>query len=298
MTAPARTLAFPVQVTDWAARVDARLGELVPEADSWPAALHAAQRHALLSPGKRLRPVLTLLVARGYGHEGSAVMDVACVAEMIHAASLILDDLPCMDDAQLRRDRPTTHIAFSESTAILAATALLNRAFGVLARLPVSADVRCELADMLSYAVGSKGLIAGQVADLANSGTARAGDVERLNGLKTGALFDFCVEAGGVLAGAGPQHRSALRDYSQQLGLAFQLIDDLKDVLWSDARAGKSTSRDADKATLVALEGREGARQRLRAYHRGARAALARAGLDAPGPIIGVTDQLFAAFED
>ena len=139
-------------------------------------------------------------MADGAGFKGAASVDVGCVAEMVHAASLILDDLPCMDDADLRRNQPTTHIAFDESTAILTATALLNRAFGVLAGLEnISAGRRIELVDMLSYAVGSKGLIAGQMADLANTDTsASVAEIERLNTLKTGALFDFSVEGAAV----------------------------------------------------------------------------------------------------
>ena len=148
---------------------------------------------------------------------------------MVHAASLILDDLPCMDDADLRRNQPTTHIAFDESTAILTATALLNRAFGALSRLEqVTPERRIEMIDLLSYAVGSKGLIAGQMADLANTdqGTSIA-EIERLNTLKTGALFDFSVDAAAILSGMRASQRDALKDFSYHLGLAFQLLDDL-----------------------------------------------------------------------
>ena len=276
-------------------RIDARLSELVPEETVWPAKLHAAQRHALLAPGKRLRPLLCLKIAEGYGTSGDAVLDTACVAEMVHAASLILDDLPCMDDADLRRDRPSTHIAFDEATAVLSATALLNRAFGVLMRLPASADIRTELGEMLSYAVGSKGLIAGQIADLANTeGSATTSEVERLNALKTGALFDFCIDAGAVLAGVGPRRRTVLRDFSQQLGLAFQLLDDIKDQLLSDAEATKSTNRDAGKGTLVAISGIEGAKDRLSGYLAAAREALARAELSNGDAIADLLDRYFA----
>ena len=262
------------------AAVDARLSELVPAESAWPRRLHAAERHALLSPGKRLRPLLSLMVAEGYGAQGAAMLDVACVSEMVHAASLILDDLPCMDDAQLRRNRPTTHLAYDEATAVLAATALLNRAFGVLMQVPASAEVRAELGGMLSFAVGSKGLIAGQIADLANTGGAiPASEVERLNALKTGALFDFCTDAGAVVAGADAASRASLRDFSQQLGLAFQLLDDLKDVLQTETESGKSAGRDADKSTLVALDGIEGAKERLDGYLTAADTALARANL-------------------
>jgi len=263
------------------ASIEARLATIVPTAQTWPARLHEAQRHALLSPGKRFRPLLCVFVAKGAGFEGEAATDAGCVAEMVHAASLILDDLPCMDDAELRRNQPTTHIAFDESTAILTATALLNRAFGVLSRLKhVDAEKRIELVDLLSYAVGSKGLIAGQMADLANTDSeASIAEIERLNTLKTGALFDFSVEAAAVLAGASATRRAALKDFSYHLGLAFQLMDDVKDTVMSDSEAEKSVGRDVGKATILALTGSKAALERLSGYIESAKDALARADL-------------------
>ena len=261
--------------------IDARLATIVPSAQIWPTRLHEAQRHALLSPGKRFRPLLCVFVAKGAGFDGEASIDVGCVAEMVHAASLILDDLPCMDDAELRRNQPTTHIAFDESTAILTATALLNRAFGVLSRLKhVDAERRIELVDLLSYAVGSKGLIAGQMADLANDDpNASIAEIERLNTLKTGALFDFSVEGAAVLARTTAAQRAALKDFSYHLGLAFQLMDDVKDTIMSDEQAEKSVGRDIGKATVLALAGSEAAMDRLSSYIESAKDALARAEL-------------------
>ena len=286
--------ANPSSDTDLA-RVNQRLSELVPGADVWPAQLHSAQRHALLGPGKRFRPRLCLLVASGLGADGSAVLDTACVSEMVHAASLILDDLPCMDDASLRRNRPTTHLAFSESTAILSATALLNHAFGVLMRMDAPAAQKVELGDMLSDAVGSHGLIAGQVADLANDNQAVGhAKVERVNALKTGALFDFSVDAAAVLGSASRAQREALGRFSHQIGLAFQLLDDLKDVLLSDAEAQKSTGRDTGKATLVHLDGVAEARQRLEGYQRAAKAAVSRAELSNAEHVVALLDMQFA----
>jgi len=261
--------------------IEARLATLIPSAQTWPVRLHEAQRHALLSPGKRFRPLLCVFVADGAGFKGAASVDVGCVAEMVHAASLILDDLPCMDDADLRRNQPTTHIAFDESTAILTATALLNRAFGVLASLTnISSDHKIELVDMLSYAVGSKGLIAGQMADLANTDTnASVAEIERLNTLKTGALFDFSVEGAAVLAGSSASQRAALKDFSYHLGLAFQLMDDVKDLVMSDVSAEKSVGRDIGKATILALTGSQASLDRLQGYISSAKAALMRAEL-------------------
>ena len=277
-------------------QIEARLATIVPPAKTWPARLHEAQRHALLSPGKRFRPLLCVFVAKGAGFEGDAAIDVGCVAEMVHAASLILDDLPCMDDADLRRNQPTTHIAFDESTAILTATALLNRAFGVLSRLNhVDAERRIELVDLLSYAVGSKGLIAGQMADLANTDNeASIAEIERLNTLKTGALFDFSVEAAAVLADSGAAQRAALKDFSYHLGLAFQLMDDVKDTVMSDTQAEKTVGRDIGKATILALTGSKAALERLSSYISSAKDALTRANLSNDVTLNAVLDAQFS----
>lgn len=280
--------------------IEARLSEIVPSVTTWPARLHEAQRHALLSPGKRFRPLLCVFIAQGGGATSGAELDAAistgCVAEMVHAASLILDDLPCMDDAELRRNQPTTHIAFDESTAILSATALLNHAFGVLARLDViPAEARVEMIDLLSYAVGSKGLIAGQMADLANTDqNASVAEIERLNTLKTGALFDFSVEAAAILSGMRASQRAALKDFSYHLGLAFQLLDDVKDAVMSDVQAEKSVGRDIGKATILAVAGSEAAKAKLNDYIASAKEALDRANLSNLDTLTAVMDNQFA----
>jgi geranylgeranyl diphosphate synthase type II len=300
-------LAIPLSVTDTPTAIQTmrglienRLSSLVPSETTWPARLHEAQRHALLSPGKRFRPLLCVFIAQGGGIRAGAELDAAistgCVAEMVHAASLILDDLPCMDDADLRRNQPTTHIAFDESTAILSATALLNCAFGVLSRLDqVPAQRRIEMIDLLSYAVGSKGLIAGQMADLANVDQgATIAEIERLNTLKTGALFDFSVEAAAILAGMRASQRAALKDFSYHLGLAFQLLDDVKDVVMSDAEAEKSVNRDIGKATILALAGSEASKRKLQDYLDHASAALQRAELSNLDMLNAIMDHQFA----
>ena len=287
---------LPAQLSSARAAIEARLRSIVPSEQVWPMQLHAAQRHALLSPGKRFRPLLCVFIAQGAGFEGSAATDVGCVAEMVHAASLILDDLPCMDDAALRRNQPTTHIAFDESTAILTATALLNLAFGVLAKLPdVDAQSRIELVELLSYAVGSKGLIAGQIADLSNTdSTASVAEIERLNTLKTGALFDFSVEGAAILSAVSASTRAALKDFSYHLGLAFQLMDDVKDTVMSDAQAEKSVGRDTGKATILALTGSAAAMERLGGYIASAKEALGRADLSNAATLNAVIDTQFS----
>ena len=280
--------------------IEARLSEIIPSKTTWPVRLHEAQRHALLSPGKRFRPLLCVFISEGGGLKSGTGLDAAittgCVAEMVHAASLILDDLPCMDDADLRRNQPTTHIAFDESTAILSATALLNRAFGILSRLDqVSAERRIEIIDLLSYAVGSKGLIAGQMADLANTnqGTSIA-EIERLNTLKTGALFDFSVDAAAILSGMHASQRASLKDFSYHLGLAFQLLDDVKDAVMTDEDAEKSVNRDVGKATILAIAGSAASRKKLNEYLSHANAALQRAELSNLDVLTTVMDHQFA----
>jgi geranylgeranyl diphosphate synthase type II len=280
--------------------IEARLSQIIPDETTWPVRLHEAQRHALLSPGKRFRPLLCVFIAKGGGIKHGVDLDAAittgCVAEMVHAASLILDDLPCMDNADLRRNQPTTHIAFDESTAILSATSLLNRAFGVLSRMDqVTAERRIEIIDLLSYAVGSKGLIAGQMADLANTnqGTTIA-EIERLNTLKTGALFDFSVDAAAVLSGMHASQRAALQDFSHHLGLAFQLLDDVKDAVMSDVQAEKSVNRDIGKATILAVAGSEASKAKLSDYLSHAKAALLRAELSNLKTLHVILDHQFA----
>ena len=205
-----------------------------------------------------------------------AVLDTACVAEMIHAASLILDDLPCMDNADMRRGKATTHIAFDESTAILAATALLNHGFGVIAQLQqISAHQRVEMIDLLSYAIGSKGLIAGQIADLHNIDTKTdIEDIERVNMLKTGSLFDFSIEAAAILAELSASQRITLKEFSYFLGLAFQLMDDVKDMVMNEADAQKPVKQDLGKATILAITGSKASKDRLNHYLMRAKDAL------------------------
>ena len=292
----------PSEIDALRGRIDACLESLIPTADTWPRQLHEAQRHALLSPGKRFRPLLTVFLAQACGiDEGrlDAAMEVGCAIEMVHAASLILDDLPCMDDADLRRNQPTTHVAFGESTAILSATALLNRAFGVVARNgALDAEQRAELCDLLSYAVGSSGLIAGQMADLDNTGSASVSEIERVNRLKTGALFDFSADAAAVMANSSAAQRAALKDFSRQIGLAFQLLDDVKDVLQPPEISGKTPGRDAGKTTLVAKHSMSETKAMLETYLANAKTALTRADLSGVDRLYALIDRQFSFLRD
>ncbi|WP_017930563.1 polyprenyl synthetase family protein [Robiginitomaculum antarcticum] len=281
MTATANQTAQPeYMITDIRARVNTRLTDLSIGSDFAPR-LNAAIAHSLLAPGKRFRPLLCILLTAEFDGDIDAAMDAGCAAEMVHTASLILDDLPCMDDADLRRGIATTHLQFDESTAILAAVALLNRAYGVIARTDqISAQSRVKLTELLSRAVGSHGLIAGQVADLENINTAAdAAHVEQVNALKTGALFDYSILAAANICDLDEDQTNHCQEFSSQIGLAFQLLDDLKDQLMTEVQAGKTIDRDIGKATLLALDGHVGAKTRLRGYLRSADEALTALGV-------------------
>jgi geranylgeranyl diphosphate synthase type II len=233
-------------------------------------------RYSLLAPGKRLRPLLCLLAARAGGGDEGVALDAGCAIEMVHAASLILDDLPSMDDAGLRRGRQTAHLRFGEATAILAAIALLNRAYGVLAALePLDEARRVRLVERLAEAVGSQGLAGGQEQDL--NGRAALSDLERiddLNALKTGPLFVLAAEFGGRLCGLEEGRLEPLRRFAAHLGLAFQTRDDLLDVVASKSAAAKDVGQDGGKPTVVSLAGCEAAGERIRDQLTSARSAL------------------------
>lgn len=276
--------------------INDRLFEIMPPCSVWPSHLHAAERHTLLSPGKRLRPLLCLLIAEGGGYSGRSALDLGCVVEMVHAASLILDDLPCMDDAKLRRGQAAAHIAFDESTAILAATSLLNRSYGVVAGLDeISSESRIELVSLLSEAVGSRGLIGGQFADLSNTDRQTTiADVERLNRLKTGALFDFSVTVGLMLGDLPESSTENLNDFSYNLGMAFQLMDDLKDQIMSTPEALKTTGRDQGKATILALTGSKASMKRLETHIQNCKDALEATRLSNVDLLLTLLDHQFA----
>jgi len=258
-------------------RIEERLDQLVPAETDHPQLLHQAMRYSLLAGGKRIRPLLTIQVATDFGASEADAMDPACAIEMIHTASLILDDLPCMDDATLRRGEPANHRTFGEDTAILAATALLNRAFGVVADCErLSAATRLDLTRLLSDSVGSNGIIGGQLCDL----RVQRGHDEDLDGItemyaqKTGALFVAALEAGALVASVDDSWVRAVREYALNLGLAFQLLDDLLDTFGSSEDLGKDTSQDADQSSLASRLGPLGACRQVDRYVVSAASAL------------------------
>jgi geranylgeranyl diphosphate synthase type II len=217
--------------------------------------------YTVLAPSKRVRPVLTILAAELCGGSAAQALPIAAAIELVHAASLILDDLPSMDDAPLRRGRPTNHREFGEAVAILAAFGLLNLAYGSVARAYEPA-MSTRLSVLVSDSVGVDGLIGGQATDLLSTDRAITFDVlERIHRGKTGALFSAAATSGAITANAAPDAITALAAYAKNLGLAFQIIDDLLDVEGTPEETGKATRGDARKTTFVSFSGVEGARQ-------------------------------------
>ena len=248
--------------------VDRRLRVLVPNVHQPPQLLHQAIAYSLLAPGKRLRPLIVLMTSHHFGRRDLAALDAACAIEMVHAASLIMDDLPAMDDAQERRGKPTAHRQFGEDIAVLSGIALLNMAFGVIASTEaVPHPVRVELVRLLSSSIGSGGLVGGQVMDLRmRSAAVRQAELERINGLKTGSLFAAAAEAGALVAGASQPSLDSARRFASEFGLAFQIADDVLDGLAHSGRTGKDTGQDAGKPTLLTVIGEDSARMLHRTH--------------------------------
>jgi geranylgeranyl pyrophosphate synthase len=249
--------------TDIRRRVECRLSELTPADDQPPHRLHQSMRYSLLGGGKRIRPIVTVLATSHLGGDETLALDPACAIEMVHTASLILDDLPAMDDARLRRGKPANHRAFGQDTALLAAMGLLNQAYAVIGRAPgLGEGLRLELIELLTTAIGSNGLIAGQSDDLAaQRQTPDVMSLERINRQKTAALFVAGAEAGARIAGITGEHIEAVRAFAHNVGLAFQILDDLLDRTASEHEIGKDTGQDAHRPTVVSFMGGHRARE-------------------------------------
>ncbi|CAN5603057.1 polyprenyl synthetase family protein [soil metagenome] len=286
--------AFPQRFEVLRAGVDRRLAELAPAMGSAPNRLVEAVRYALLAPGKRFRPMVTLLAAAEFGAPDGAALDAACAFEMIHTASLILDDLPAMDDAGLRRGLPTIHRTYDEATAILAGVGLLNQAYAVIsADHALPGPLRADLTARAAEAVGFSGLIAGQARDLFDRDQLRDPAVlERLNHEKTGVLIIAAAQGGAAIAGAPEAAIEAVGQWARHIGLAFQIRDDIIDAQASSETAGKDVGKDAVMTTVVSTLGVAGARRAVDAHLSKASAALASAGC---GSLLGAyVDGLFA----
>lgn len=236
--------------------IDRRLAELAP---SGPPSeeFNRAIRYSLLAPGKRLRPILTLLTATSLGANERDAMDPACAIEMIHTASLIIDDLPAMDNASYRRGKKANHKVFGEDKSILAGFALVNQAFDVISRVDVlAADTRLALIRVAAEAIGLNGIIAGQERDLGGIGADASPEaISQTHSLKTGALFVAATEMGARIGGIKGARLKQFRSFGHFLGLAYQTRDDLIDEQMTLASAGKDVGADPDKATLVKILG-------------------------------------------
>jgi geranylgeranyl diphosphate synthase type II len=272
--------AFPQRFEALRVGVDRRLAELAPPVGSAPDRLVEAVRYALLAPGKRFRPMVTLLAAAEFGAPEGAALDAACAFEMIHAASLILDDLPSMDDAGLRRGLPTIHRAFDEATAILTGVGLLNQAYAVIAAdAGLPGPLRADLTARAAQAVGFSGLIAGQARDLFDRDQPRdQATLDQLNHEKTGVLIIAAAQGGAAIAGASEAAVEAVGLFARHIGLAFQIRDDLIDAQGSTEAAGKDVGKDAAMTTVVSTLGLAGARQAMEGHLASASNALAGVG--------------------
>ena len=262
------------------ALVESKLDEIVPAEDAEPRSVHAAMRWSLLAPAKRLRPALVFAAGEAFGARAESLIGTACAFELIHTYSLVHDDLPAMDDDELRRGRPTCHVRFGEATAILAGDALQALAFQTIADdASLDASLRVRLISDLARAAGTpEGMVAGQAQDLEAEARADVGgsELELIHRRKTGALIAAAAHAGASVAVATPSELEAVARYALELGLLFQITDDLLDVTASAEDLGKTPGKDAraNKATYPALYGLEAARARAREVHESACAAL------------------------
>ena len=258
MNSPPETLAAALSRV--AAEVEAALEVLLPVEEGAEARLCAAMRYATLGGGKRMRAFLVMQTAALFGVDRGCAVRVAASVEMLHAYSLIHDDLPAMDDDDLRRGKPSCHKQFDEATAILAGDALQARAFEILGEIEThtSPDARCELVVALAHAAGARGMCGGQMIDIDAEGkTLTAEQIGRLQALKTGRLIQFSAEAGAILARAPPHQRHQIAAYGRDLGTAFQIADDVLDATGTEEEVGKAVGKDAaaGKATLVGVLG-------------------------------------------
>ncbi len=246
-------------------KVNKTIGNLLPATDLAEAPLFDAMRYAALSGGKRLRPFMVMEGARVFGVDAMRARRVAAAAEFVHCYSLAHDDLPAMDNSDLRRGKPSLHKAFDQATALLAGDALLTLAFEILADPETHEDprVRVELIANLAGAIGMHGMVGGQMLDLIGEKQEfDVGTISRMQRLKTGKLIAFCCEAGAILGKANPAHRQSLRNYAHDLGLAFQVTDDLLDATSTEQDLGKPVNADGKKSTFVSAMGIEQAKQR------------------------------------
>ena len=292
---------FSVWLAERAQHVEQVLARVLPQDDALPVRLHQAMRYSVLGGGKRVRAALVFAAARACGPASSSqpeaeralAQDLAAAAvELVHAYSLVHDDLPCMDDDMLRRGRPTVHVQFDEATALLAGDALQPLAFDLLAQMPIAPELIVQAIRNLARAAGSLGMAGGQAIDLESVGKALTQQaLQQMHVLKTGALLEASVSLGALAGGANALQCQALDAYATAMGLAFQVIDDVLDVTADSAQLGKTPGKDAaaNKPTYVTLMGLEQARAFAGALHHQALAALSPLG-DAAAQLAGLAD--------
>ncbi|MGB3627106.1 MAG: polyprenyl synthetase family protein [Henriciella sp.] len=260
---------FEKRLTEIADKVTVALDQLIPPAQGPEADLMRAMRHAALANGKRMRPFYIIETGALFEADETALLRAAAALECVHTYSLVHDDLPCMDDDDLRRGQPTVHKAFGEATAVLAGDALLTLAFKILANEDTHSDpaIRLKLVERLADAAGARGMVGGQMIDMLEDESPRdLNTITRMQRMKTGALISYSVEAAGIIGGASENARHALAGFAQDLGLAYQIADDLLDATGDQAVVGKTVRSDAvaGKANFVTILGVEGARERVR----------------------------------
>lgn len=278
-----QNLSFQAWLSARAQHIEEKLDELLPPADTVPGRLHEGMRYAVLGGGKRVRAALVYAAGQacpvgGHSIAVEASLDRAAAAvELIHAYSLVHDDMPCMDDDALRRGQPTVHVRYDEATAMLVGDALQPLAFELLAGMPIAPALVVQATQALASASGSLGMAGGQAIDLVSVGkTLTREELQAMHGMKTGAMLACSVALGGIVSGASSTARRALEDYAQAIGLAFQVVDDILDVTADTARLGKTAGKDAagNKPTYVSLLGLEEARAFAQALREAALQAL------------------------
>lgn len=264
-------------MTEELPKIEQELLNLVERIEA-PKQLKESMSYSLKAGGKRIRPLFVVAVSNMFQYNEPEVYTVAASIEMIHTYSLIHDDLPSMDDDDLRRGQPTNHVVYGEALAVLAGDALNSLSFGVLAQMDrIAADKRVELINLLSFSAGAEGMVGGQVLDM--DGETRKltlQELEQVHVSKTGALLRFSIEAGAILADATEEERKALVEYAHHIGLAFQIQDDILDIIGTSEELGKTAGKDieSNKSTYPALLTLEGARDKLEEHYNAALSAL------------------------
>lgn len=299
MTSGSMTQDFPIWFDDRVQHIEGVLAQLLPDVDTQPAVLHEAMRYAVLGGGKRIRAALVYAAGEASRQPGVAAsaqnlaLDYAAAAvELLHAYSLVHDDLPCMDDDDLRRGRPTVHIQYTEAIAMLVGDALQPLAFELLTQMPVAPALVVQATQLLARAVGSEGMVGGQAIDCYSVGSSLTSEeLQQMHRMKTGALLEASVLLGGVVAGAGSATRQGLERYASATGLAFQVVDDILDVTSDTATLGKTAGKDAanSKPTYVSILGMDKSRAMLQTLADEARDALLPLG-PVTTPLSGIID--------